>query len=225
MRIYKAFLLNEFIILKRDLIWMPLFLLISIGLVIAPYSNRSNFSGIHYSEELTGVLAFIGCILGVSMFACTSSTEAAAFEKSEGMSGFLLSQNISKLSYILAKLTIPLVMAMVGAIAPMITYYGFSLYSVNKVNFIPMFICIFAVVIAWTLISIISAQIFNNQSDIGLTSFVLIILIAIGLGLLTKPWKYSLWVCTIGAFLVVVILFTTVYLLLCKEETEIKFER
>lgn len=224
MRIYKAFLLNECIILKRTLIWMPLFFLISLGFVIAPYINRYNISGVRYTEDIAGIIAFIGSIFGISMFACISTTQAAAFEKREGMSEFLFSQNICKLSYIFAKLTPPLILAAVGALLPMIIYYGFNLYSINKVGFIPMFVCVFTIVIVWTLISIICARFLNRDGDITLTSMGLTALIAIGLGLLTKPWEYPLWVCVIGAFLVIFIIFAVVYLLLCKEETEIKFE-
>ena len=140
------------------------------------------------------------------------------------MRGFLLSQNINKLSYIFAKLTIPLILTVVGAIAPMITYYGFNFYSINKVNSISMFICIFTIVIAWTLISIISAQFLNSESDIGLITFFLIIFIAVGLVLMTRPWEYSVWLCLTVALLVLAMLFIVAYLLLCKEETEIEFK-
>ena len=135
MRTYKAFLQNEILILKYNWFYIPLFFLLSIGFVIAPYFNKFNFSGIHYTQDMAGIIAFAGMILGVELFSGIFTLCSTSFEKTNNLNFFLFSRNINKVQYLLAKLTLPIVLSIAGIIIPGIIYYCMNIYS-KTVNLI-----------------------------------------------------------------------------------------
>lgn len=183
MRVYKALLLNELIILKRFAFWLPIFELIAVGFVFAPYVNRYDPSGIRYPESIAPVIAFCGCMIGVAMFACVNVTQSTAFEKTEGMDYFLFAQGINKLIYIFAKATVPIILSFIGEIIPISAFYLSGLYaSDSRLGIVPLMLSILAVCLIWTLISILCSFHIKEEANMGMVSVGLTAAVLVGLG-------------------------------------------
>ena len=225
MRVYKALLLNELIILKRNIFWLPIFELIAVGFVIAPYMNRYDPMGIRYPESIAPVIAFCGCMIGVAMFACVNASQSAAFEKTEGMNYFLFSQNINKLIYILAKATVPVILSFIGEILPVSVFYLSGLYAPDsRLGVGLLMLSILGVCLIWTLISILCSIYIKEVANMGMTSFGLTAAVLVGLGAVILNCT-NIIIPIMMLLSTVLILFLLAYYALKRKEEVISFER
>lgn len=225
MRVYKALLLNELIILKRFAFWLPIFELIAVGFVFAPYVNRYDPSGIRYPESIAPVIAFCGCMIGVAMFACVNVTQSTAFEKTEGMDYFLFAQGINKLIYIFAKATVPIILSFIGEIIPISAFYLSGLYaSDSRLGIVPLMLSILAVCLIWTLISILCSIYIKEVANMGMTSFGLTAAVLVGLGAVILNCT-NIIIPIMMLLSMVLLLFLLAYYALKKKEEVISFER
>lgn len=225
MRVYKALLLNELIILKRFAFWLPIFELIAVGFVFAPYVNRYDPSGIRYPESIVPVIAFCGCMIGVAMFACVNASQSAAFEKTEGMNYFLFSQNINKLIYILAKATVPVILSFIGEILPVSVFYLSGLYAPDsRLGVGLLMLSILGVCLIWTLISILCSIYIKEVANMGMTSFGLTAAVLVGLGAVILNCT-NIIIPIMMLLSTVLILFLLAYYALKRKEEVISFER
>lgn len=225
MRVYKALLLNELIILKRFAFWLPIFELIAVGFVFAPYVNRYDPSGIRYPESIAPVIAFCGCMIGVAMFACVNASQSAAFEKTEGMNYFLFSQNINKLIYILAKATVPVILSFIGEILPVSVFYLSGLYAPDsRLGVGLLMLSILGVCLIWTLISILCSIYIKEVANMGMTSFGLTAAVLVGLGAVILNCT-NIIIPIMMLLSTVLILFLLAYYALKRKEEVISFER
>lgn len=225
MRVYKALLLNELIILKRFAFWLPIFELIAVGFVFAPYVNRYDPSGIRYPESIAPVIAFCGCMIGVAMFACVNASQSAAFEKTEGMNYFLFSQNINKLIYILAKATVPVILSFIGEILPVSVFYLSGLYAPDsRLGVGLLMLSILGVCLIWTLISILCSIYIKEVANMGMTSFGLTAAVLVGLGAVILNCT-NIIIPIMMLLSMVLLLFLLAYYALKKKEEVISFER
>ena len=225
MRVYKALLLNELIILKRNIFWLPIFELIAVGFVIAPYMNRYDPMGIRYPESIASTIAFCGCMMGVAMFACVNVTQSTAFEKTEGMDYSLFAQGINKFIYIFAKATVPIVLSFIGEIIPISAFYLLGIYaSDSRLEIVPLMLSILAVCLIWTFISILCSNFFKDMGNISMASFGFTAIVLIGLG--TVILNCANIIIPIMLLLsMVLLLFLLAYYALKKKEEVISFER
>lgn len=225
MRVYKALLLNELIILKRNIFWLPIFELLAVGFVIAPYMNRYNLSGIRYPESIASTIAFCGCMMGVAMFACVNVTQSTAFEKTEGMDYFLFAQGINKFIYILAKATVPIILSFIGEIIPISAFYLLGIYtSGSRLGIVPLMLSILAVCLIWTLISILCSIYIKEVANMGMTSFGLTAAVLVGLGAVILNCT-NIIIPIMMLLSMVLLLFLLAYYALKKKEEVISFER
>lgn len=187
LRVYRIFLMQEWVVFRRLWKWMALLWLLPIAGVLAPWLNRFNFSGIRYGEETAGILA-AGCILfGVSLFSGTAAASSSAFERTDGMFPFLFSQNLPKLPWLLARLTMPVLLCCMALPVPLFLYYGAGLYLEGV---LPVGVMIAGTLwssLLWTLLSVLCAQCFHRQEEIALVPMgCTIALLATGLWVLNS---------------------------------------
>lgn len=225
MRVYKALLLNELIILKRNIFWLPIFELLAVGFVIAPYMNRHNLSGIRYPESIASAIAFCGCMMGVAMFACVNVTQSTAFEKTEGMDYFLFAQGINKFIYIFAKATVPIILSFIGEILPVSAFYLFGLYAPDsRLEVGLLVLSILAVCSIWTFISMLCSIYIKDMGSISMISFGLTAAVLVGLGAVILNCT-NIIIPIMMLLSTVLILFLLAYYALKRKEEVISFER
>lgn len=223
MKQYKAFINNELIILKRTIIYLPVFFLITIGAALAPYLNQFNFSGFHFSQELATYIAYIAILFSVGMFSSVFVMTSITFEKTNGIHFFLFSFNIDKKIYLLSKITIPAALSVLGSATPLIIYYCSGFYPVVPVNIVVAIISIFCYNVIWVLDSILCAQIFKRVEDITLMAFFTMTVLIIGCTLLLPPWEHPV-ICCLTILGITVTLFFITYRVLENREVKIQLE-
>lgn len=225
MRIYKALLQNELIILRRNIFWFPIFELIAVGFVFAPYVNRYDPFGIRYPESIAPVIAFCGCMMGVAMFACVNVTQSTAFEKTEGMDHFLFAQGINKFIYIIAKATVPVILSFIGEIIPISAFCLLGIYaSDSRLGIIPLMLSILAVCLIWTFVSILCSIYAKDMGNISIASFGFTAIALVGFGTAILNCE-NIIIPIMMLLLIILLLFLLTYYALKKKEEVILFER
>ena len=107
-------------------------------------------------------------LLAVLAFSGTAAASSSAFERTDGMFPFLFSQNLPKLSWLLARLTMPVLLCGAALPIPLFLYYGAGLY---REGILPVGFVIAGTLwstLLWTLLSVLCAQCFHRQEEIAL---------------------------------------------------------
>lgn len=217
MRTFKAFLNNELIILRKTAKYIPLFLIIAVGAVLVPYLNQFNFSGIRFSQEIAGNIAFATLIFGVAMFSSIFVLSSTTFEKTDGMHFFLFSCGINKCIYLIAKLVFPIVLSILGSVLPLFLYYGMGFYSLISVPIWAAFLYVITTSSIWSLLSILCSQFLKKTEDISLTSFLLTVMVISLFAYLLQPWNHLMLCCSLILGFTVLLFVCTLFVLVKRE--------
>lgn len=223
MKVYKAFLSIELITLKRTCKFLPLFFCLPIGASLAPYLNQYNFSGIHFSQEIAPYIAIIAFIFANGIFSSVFAMTSITFEKTNNIHWFLFSLDISKEIYIAAKLTIPIILTVIGTFAPSIIMYSGVFYPRMPINIAVLIIYMITTSIIWTFVSILCSQFFNCLENITLSTLAIMVIWILGLAFLLAPWNRPYLFCAIS-ITITLIMFKIVVFVLNKRESKIYFE-
>ena len=223
MKVYKAFLTIELTTLKRTCKFLPLFFFLPIGASLAPYLNQFNFSGIHFSQEIAPYIAIIAFIFANGIFSSVFAMTTITFEKTNNIHWFLFSLDISKEIYIASKLTIPIVLTVIGMFVPICIMYSGALYPAMPINIAILIIYMITTSIVWTLVSILCSQFFNSLENITLSTLAIMIIWILGLALLLAPWNRTYLFC-VTSIAMTAIIFKIVVFGLNRRESKIYFE-